>query len=60
MRKRKDNDLEITELFMAKAGIGIKGFDRCFYGTIKRERDENGKEYIVRGKILIKNEIHNG
>lgn len=58
--KKKEHDLKITELFMAKAGLGMKGFDRCFHGTIKREKDENGKEYIVRGKILVKNEIHNG
>ena len=45
---------------MAKCGIGMKGFDRCFHGTIKREKDENGKEIVVRGKILVKNEIHNG
>lgn len=51
--------VEITEIFMAKAGIGMKGFDRCFHGTIKREKDEN-ENPVVRGKILIKNEIHDG
>ena len=51
--------VEITEIFMAKAGLGMKGFDRCFHGTIKREKDEN-ENPVVRGKILIKNEIHDG
>ena len=60
MRKRKEKDLKLTEIFMAKGGIGMKGFNRCFHGTIKREKDENGKEIVVRGKILVKNEIHNG
>lgn len=57
--KNKNLKVEITEIFMAKAGLGLKGFDRCFYGTIKREKTENGTP-IVRGKILVKNDIHNG
>jgi hypothetical protein len=40
MDKKKDSRLEITELFMAKAGK--QGWDRCFHGTIKREIDESG------------------
>jgi hypothetical protein len=51
--------VEITEIFMAKAGLGMKGFDRCFHGTIKHEKDEN-ENPVVRGKILVKNEIHDG
>jgi len=46
--------VEITELFMAKAD-----FDRRFYGTVKREIDEDGNT-ILYGKILVKNDIHNG
>jgi hypothetical protein len=51
--------VEITEIFMAKAGIGMKGFDRCFHGIIKREKDEN-ENPIVRSKIYVKNDIHDG
>jgi hypothetical protein len=57
--KNNKSKVEITEIFMAKAGIGMKGYDRCFHGTIKRESDENGNP-IVRGKILVKNNVHNG
>ena len=46
--KKKDG-IEITELFMAKAGYD---FSRCFHGTIKRETDENGNP-VVRGKIKV-------
>jgi hypothetical protein len=49
MQKKKDLNLEITELFMAKAG---NDFSRCFHGTIKRERTVDGKP-VVRGKIKI-------
>ena len=48
---KKDN-ISITEIFMAKAGIGNSGFDRCFHGTIRREHDENGNP-IVFGKIKV-------
>lgn len=54
---KKNMKVEITEIFMAKAGIGAKGFDRCFRGTIKREKTNDGTP-IVRGKIHVKNEIH--
>ena len=40
-------ELKITEIFMAKAGRGDKGFDRCFHGTIRRG------EGIVWGNIKI-------
>ena len=52
MDKKKDSRLDITELFMAKAGK--TGWDRCFHGTIKRETDEYGNP-VVFGKILINN-----
>ena len=42
--------IEITELFMAKAGKN--GWDKCFQGTIKRCRDEYGNP-IVYGKINV-------
>lgn len=50
MDKRKDSRLEITEIFMAKAGK--QGWDRCFNGTIQRSTDENGNP-VVRGKIRV-------
>jgi len=48
----KKDRYEITEIFMAKAGIGNSGFDRCFHGTIRRDQDENGNP-IVFGKIKV-------
>jgi hypothetical protein len=49
---KKEIKVEITELFMAKAGLGNKGFDRCFHGTIRRERDAEGNP-VVYGKIKV-------
>ena len=49
MDKRKDSRLEISELFMAKAG---NDWSRCYHGTIRRDVDENG-DPIVYGKIKI-------
>jgi len=49
---KKKMDISIVELFMAKAGIGNKGFDRCFHGTICRERDAEGNP-VVYGKIKV-------
>jgi hypothetical protein len=43
MKKKKEIDIQITELFMAKAG---NDFSRCFHGTIKREKDENGNPFV--------------
>jgi hypothetical protein len=51
MKNQKMN-VEITELFMAKAGLGNKGFDKCFYGTIRRGQDEDGNPKVW-GKIKI-------
>lgn len=53
----ENEDFEITELFTAKAG---KDWKKCFHGTITREKNENGLETLVRGKIHIKNDIHDG
>ena len=50
MKSKKDMNLEITELFMAKAGK--HGWDRCFHGTIKRETDDNGNP-VVYGEIKV-------
>ncbi|MCB8999323.1 MAG: hypothetical protein H6540_04545 [Bacteroidales bacterium] len=44
----KSPKIEITELFMAKAGK--KGWDRCFHGTIKRETNSDGNT-IVYGRL---------
>lgn len=57
MDNKKDDKIQITELFTAKAG---KDWTRYFHGTIQREKDENGKECLVRGKIIIKTHIHDG
>ena len=51
MAKKKDSKFQITEIFVAKAG---KDWNRRFHGTLNREKDENGKECPVRGKIFIK------
>jgi hypothetical protein len=53
---KKEIKVEITEIFTAKAGSGDKGFDRCFYGTIVRKRDENNNP-VVYGKIKVNNHI---
>lgn len=47
---KKDMKIEITEIFMAKAGKN--GWDRCFHGTIRRERDADGNP-VVYGKIKV-------
>ena len=52
----KPLNIEITEIFMAKAGRGMKGFDKCFHGTIKRSTDENGNP-VVFGKINVNDTI---
>ena len=44
-------DIEITELFMAKAG---NDFSKCFYGTIKRGHDDDGDSKVW-GRIEINN-----
>lgn len=50
MEKKKNMKLEITEIFMAKAGR--LGWDRCFHGTIKRDFDVNGNP-VVYSKINV-------
>jgi len=49
---KKELKVEMSEIFMAKCGIGNKGFDRCFHGTIRRERDEN-ENPVVFGDIKV-------
>lgn len=44
-------NINLVEIFTAKAGLGMKGFDRCFHGTIKREIDDGNP--VVFGKINI-------
>jgi hypothetical protein len=44
--KNKDNQFEITEMLMAEAG------DKCFYGSIKRSQDSNGKPHLF-SRIVI-------
>lgn len=46
--------IEITELFMAKAGK--RGWDKCFHGTIKRSTDKNDNP-VVYGKIKVNDQI---
>lgn len=52
MEKRLN--IEITEIFMAKAGKN--GWDKTFHGTIKRCTDKNGNP-IVYGKIKVNDGI---
>lgn len=52
--EKKNLRVEITEMFMAKAD-----WSRCFHGTIKRAKTNEGIP-VVYGKILVKNDIHNG
>ena len=52
MNKKKDMKIQLTEIFMAKAGR--KGWDRCFHGTIKREFDADGSPIVI-GKIKVLN-----
>jgi hypothetical protein len=49
MRNKKDCNIEITEIFMAKAG---NDWSRCFHGTIRRETSADGNP-VVRGKIKV-------
>jgi len=49
---KKELKIKLTEIFMAKCGIGNKGFGRCFHGTICRERDAEGNP-VVYGKIKV-------
>ena len=51
---KKEGNIEITEIFMAKEGRN--GWDNCFHGTIRRDHDENG-DPIVYGKIFVNDRI---
>ena len=50
--KTGKTNVQLTEIFTAKAGRGMKGYDRIFHGTIKRGYDNNEKP-IVYGKIKV-------
>ena len=50
MKDKKDMRIEIQEIFMGKCGR--HGWDRCFYGTIKRETDADGNP-VVYAKIKV-------
>jgi len=52
MKRDRELKIQLTEIFMAKAGKN--GWDRCFHGKITRGNDEHGNP-IVCGKIKIKN-----
>ena len=45
----KPSKIEITEIFMAKAG---NDWSKCFHGTIKRLVDAEGNPYVF-GKIKV-------
>lgn len=45
-KKKKPDNIQITELFAAKAGRGMKGFDRHFIGIIKRKKTEEGEDFV--------------
>lgn len=48
MKKKYNIDkVEITEMFMAQAD-----HDRCFYGSLKRGRDDDGNPYVF-SRIVI-------
>jgi hypothetical protein len=47
---KKELKIEITEMFMAKASR-----ERCFFGIIKRWRDDNGQS-LVFSKICMPND----
>lgn len=49
--KKKNERFEITELFMATNGRN--NMKECYYGVIRRDKDENGKEISVNCNILI-------
>ena len=49
MIKKKD-EIQLTELFMAKAGK--HGWDRCYHGVIRRETNKDGNP-VCYGKIEV-------
>ena len=42
-KKKEKHEFTITELFMGKCG---NDWDRCFYGTIRRETDFDGNPVV--------------
>ena len=49
MNEKKRSNLNLTELILVKAG---NDWNRCYYGTIRRDHDEHGNP-IIYGKIQI-------
>ena len=49
--EKKKARFEITEMFMAQCGKDQ--WSQCYYGSIHREKDENGREISVNSHILI-------
>lgn len=43
MARKKQPDIKLTELFMAKAG---SDWSRCFHGTIQRKVDSDGNPFV--------------
>ena len=41
MSKKEKERFKISEMFIAKADV-----DRCFFGIIKRGKDEDGNSYV--------------
>ena len=52
-KKKGGLNIEITELFMAKAGK--KDWTRRYMGTITREKDDKGNEISASGRISMDN-----
>ena len=42
MNNKKRPSLDITAVFLAKAGLGLNGFHKCFYGTLDRKNNDDG------------------
>ena len=47
MDKKKEDRFEITEMFMGQASV-----DRCFYGCIKRLKDDNGNPSVFSRLVM--------
>jgi len=50
---------ELIQLFLAKAGLGLNGFDKCFYGTMREFKDEYGNQKFF-SRVIVKYDKHNG
>jgi hypothetical protein len=58
-RKKKKDSLILTGLFLAKAGLGLNGFHKCFYGTLRRNELEDGTT-IYYARINVTDDKHMG